>query len=95
MYTEFLASTLEVQGNVAQSKITEAFNHFDRDSKGYIDKDDLRQVLPSTMTDREIDALVSEAGADSSGRVSLNQFRRALTCETQRRMSRIYEGTAQ
>ena len=94
MYTEFLASTLEVQGNVAQSKITEAFNHFDRDSKGYIDKEDLRKVLPRTMTDREIDALISEAGADSSGRVSLDQFRHALTCETQRQMSRIYEGTS-
>ena len=94
LYTEFLASTLEVQGNVAQSKITEAFNHLDRDSKGYIDKGDLRQVLPSTMTDREIDALISEAGADSGGRVSLDQFRRALRCETQRRMSQMYEGTA-
>ena len=94
MYTEFLASTLEAQGNVAQIKITEAFNHFDRGSKGYIDKDDLRKVLPRTMTDREIDALISEAGADSGGRVSLEQFRQALTCETQRKMNRIYEENA-
>ena len=95
MYTEFLASTLEVQGNVAQSKITEAFNHFDRDAKGYFDKDDLRKLLPRTMTDKEIDALISEAGADSGGRVSLDQFRRALTCETQRKMNRIYDGPAE
>ena len=82
MYTEFLASTLEVQGNIAQSKITEAFHHFDRNSKGYIDKYDLRKVLPPTMTDREIDALISEAGADRDGRVTLDQFRRALNYET-------------
>ena len=95
MYTEFLASTLEVQGNVAQSKITEAFNHFDRDAKGYINKDDLRTMLPRTITDREIDALISEAGADSDGRVSLDQFRRALTCETQRKMTLMYQGPTQ
>jgi Ca2+-binding EF-hand superfamily protein len=94
LYTEFLAPTLEAQGNVAQSKITEAFYHFDRGSKGYIDKDDLRKVLPRTMTDREIDALITEAGADSGGRVSLEQFRQALTFETRRKMSRIYEGPA-
>jgi Ca2+-binding EF-hand superfamily protein len=36
LYTEFLASTLEVQGNLAQSRITDAFSHFDGTSKGYV-----------------------------------------------------------
>lgn len=91
LYTEFLACTLEAQGNLAQHKIMDAFRQFDRSSKGFIDKEDLRKVLPKTITDKEIDKIMTEVGAQQGGKISFDQFSNALTCVTQRKIRQIYE----
>lgn len=91
LYTEFLACTLEAQGNLAQHKIMDAFRQFDRSSKGFIDKEDLRKVLPKTITDKEIDKIMTEVGAQQGGKISFDQFSNALICVTQRKIRQIYE----
>ena len=90
-YTEFLASTLEAQGNIAQHKLMDAFRQFDRSSKGFIDREDMRKVLPKSITDKEIDHIMAEAGAQEGGRISFDQFRTALSCATQRNIRRVYQ----
>ncbi len=91
LYTEFLASTLEAQGNIAQHNIMDAFSQFDRSAKGFIDKDDLRKVLPRNITDKEIDKIMIEVGAQEGGKISFDLFSNALTCVTQRNIRQIYE----
>jgi calcium-dependent protein kinase len=90
-YTEFLASTLEAQGNIAHHKLMDAFQQFDRSSKGFIDREDMRKVLPKTITDKEIDHIMAEVGAQDGGRISFEQFRNALRCATQRNIKRVYQ----
>lgn len=91
LYTEFLASTLEAQGNIAQHKITDAFQQFDRASKGFIDREDLRKVLPKSISDKEIDRIIAEVGTEDGGGISLQQFSNALSCATQRKIRQIYK----
>ena len=90
-YTEFLASTLEAQGNITRQRIMEAFREVDRSSKGFIDRDDLRKVLPRTVTEKEIDHIMTLVGAQSSGRMSMEQFSNALHTSTRSKMKLTYD----
>lgn len=90
LYSEFLACTLEAQGNISQHKVADAFSQFDRSSKGFIDKDDLRKVLPKTFADKDIDNIMTEVGAQVDGKISFDQFRNALVCVNQRKIRQIY-----
>ena len=38
-YTEFLAATIETQGQITQEKLKEAFRYLDRDESGFISRD--------------------------------------------------------
>ena len=38
-YTEFLAATIETQGKIEEERLADAFNRFDQDETGFINKD--------------------------------------------------------
>jgi Ca2+-binding EF-hand superfamily protein len=44
-YTEFLAAAIETQGIIEEYRLAEAFDLMDTDDKGYISRDNLRQIL--------------------------------------------------
>jgi calcium-dependent protein kinase len=43
-YTEFLASTIEAQGAIDETRLAEAFDRLDSDDSGYISKQNLREL---------------------------------------------------
>ena len=53
------------------------FKMFDKDENGYIEKDELKQMmakLGEKLTDGEIDEMMKEADTDNDGRVNYNEF---------------------
>ena len=54
-----------------------AFKMFDKDKNGYIERDELKQMmtkLGEKLTDGEIDEMMKEADTDNDGRVNYNEF---------------------
>ena len=54
-----------------------AFTMFDKDKNGYIERDELKQMmskLGEKLTDGEIDEMMKEADTDNDGRVNYNEF---------------------
>ena len=70
---EFLAATLEVKGCIEEERIAEAFDRLDNDQSGYISPQDLRDMLVG-YSEREIQALISEADTDHDGEISFEEF---------------------
>lgn len=54
-----------------------AFDLFDADGSGYIDRNEVRQLmkkLAQTLTNEEIDAIMEEGDADGDGQISFPEF---------------------
>ena len=54
-----------------------AFTMFDKDKNGYIERDELKQMmskLGEKLTDGEVDEMMKEADPDNDGRVNYNEF---------------------
>ena len=68
MYTEFIAASLEAQGQLDVDRIAEAFNRFDVDSTGFISKENMLQFLGDTgATMEDVDQMISAADMGRSG----------------------------
>lgn len=75
MYTEFIAASLEAQGQLDVDRIAEAFNRFDADGTGFISKENMLQFLGDTgATMEDVDQMISAADMGSSGAVSFDEF---------------------
>mmetsp|Transcript_10030 Transcript_10030/g.21008 ORF Transcript_10030/g.21008 Transcript_10030/m.21008 type:complete len:367 (-) Transcript_10030:334-1434(-) len=75
MYTEFIAASLEAQGQLDVDRIAEAFNRFDVDSTGFISKENMLQFLGDTgATMEDVDQMISAADMGRSGAVSFDEF---------------------
>jgi hypothetical protein len=81
MYTEFLACTLEMKGPIDAYRILEIFEQIDRSSQGFITQNDLRHILPRTITEKELQALMIEVTAEDV--ISFEQFRIAVQGQKQ------------
>lgn len=80
-YTEFLAAALSSCIRIEDSRMQEAFRRLDVDGCGYINADDLREVLGGDYTDVEVAQMVEEAGTvkeDGTVAIDYNAFRRAV-----------------
>ncbi|CAK8694280.1 unnamed protein product [Clavelina lepadiformis] len=59
-----------------------AFKVFDKDGNGFIDRDELREVVRSITgdpTEEELDKLFEEADLNGDGRIDFKEFMQALT----------------
>merc|ERR1711935_194304 len=75
MYTEFIAATLEAQGEVDEDRIAEAFDRLDVDNTGSISKENIMEWLKGTDTTMEdIEAMIGAADIDNCGSVSFDEF---------------------
>ncbi|KAI2506162.1 hypothetical protein MHU86_8297 [Fragilaria crotonensis] len=83
-------------GNIDNRRLADAFHELDEDGSGYISREDLRTILPSTVTDEEIDKLIADVDRpDSDGRrdglISFEEFQSAFSSESRRNISRLYD----
>ena len=67
MYTEFLAATLEAHGHIEEERIADAFDRLDSDDSGYISKENLKEFLGDTASDKDIDGIIANVDADNDG----------------------------
>lgn len=74
-YTEFLAATMGVNGEITERRIQEAFEVFDTDDSGFISRDDLRQMLGKDAEESFVERLLKEADVDQNGSISLEDFK--------------------
>ena len=61
----------------SKEEIIEAFEYFDKDGRGTINKDELRVILTklgTPMTEEEVDEIFKEAGLDDQPNVNYREF---------------------
>jgi hypothetical protein len=81
LYTEFLACTLEMKGPIDDHRILEIFEQIDRSSKGCITQQDLRNILPITIPEKQLRSLMVEVTTEDA--ISFEQFRMAVQGQKQ------------
>lgn len=75
MYTEFIAASLEAQGQLNEDRVAEAFDRLDTDGSGVITKENMLEFLSDTGASMEdVERMIKEADIDDSGGVSYDEF---------------------
>lgn len=69
-----MASTIEAQGAIEETRLAEAFDRLDSDDSGYISKENLRELLGDEFPQTEIDAIIDESDLTRDGRISYFEF---------------------
>ena len=80
-YAEFLAALAEGAGLVTMDRISDAFDRMDNDGKGYISREDLRNILGENYKDA--DKMMEEGDFKKNGRVDLDEFMQLLLDDQQ------------
>lgn len=65
---------MEARGYLEEERIAEAFASIDRDGSGYIDKDELREVLGDNYASDQIEDIIHAADKNDDGRISYDEF---------------------
>jgi calmodulin len=70
------------KGGDEDAELREAFNVFDKDKNGFIDRDEIKDVL-KTLTgvehsETEIDLMIKEADTNNDGKVSFQEFKKMM-----------------
>lgn len=58
--------------------LRDAFNMFDSDRSGYIDRNEVRSLmkkLAQTLSDEEVDLIMEECDTDGDGEISFEEFK--------------------
>lgn len=94
MYTEFIAATLEAQGQLNEDRIAEAFDRLDVDNSGYISKANMLDFLADTgATEQEIEQIIEGADTEEKdGQVSYDEFLAMFRMQDQDRNSSLLSG---
>jgi Ca2+-binding EF-hand superfamily protein len=77
LYTEFLASTLELMGPIPKEMILETFLQIDTAGKGYISLQELQNILPkSVRTNHDLRRITTDMNLcdDEDPNISKEQF---------------------
>jgi len=86
-YTEFIAATLSTQQYLKKEVLWSAFRTFDKDGDGQITKKELRNMChpdddasnpASTVIEKQINEMMSEADLDGDGRISWEEFQKMM-----------------
>merc|ERR1712085_16651 len=74
-YTDFLAACAQSKIALDDYMIKDAFAKFDTDSKGYITKENLREVLGSTFNGEPVDEIIKRVDKIGTGKIDFTTFR--------------------
>jgi calcium-dependent protein kinase len=75
MYTEFIAATLEAQGQLDEDRIAEAFDRLDTDDTGFISKENIKDFLSDTdATMENIEHMIQGANKDHCGQGTISIY---------------------
>ncbi|KAI4343826.1 hypothetical protein L6164_011131 [Bauhinia variegata] len=93
-YGEFVAVTIHLQKMENDEHFHKAFKFFDKDGSGYIELDELREVLADESGEAEADVvndIMREVDTDKDGRISYDEFVAMMKTGTDwRKASRQY-----
>ena len=73
-YAEFIAAVIESQGLITMERLADTFDRLDSEGKGYISKDNLRQLLGKDYNAELVDQMIEEADFKKNGQVDLKNF---------------------
>lgn len=73
-YTEFLAAMVSSRIRVHDDLLKVTFRRFDRDSKGYITRDCLDEILGESIDSRVLDKFVELADSSKDGNISFTEW---------------------
>lgn len=73
-YTEFIAATLEAQGQIEEDRIAEAFHRIDSDDTGKISKSNLKKFLGGDYDSLRVSTLIEELDEDKDGQICYDEF---------------------
>jgi hypothetical protein len=73
-YTEFIAATIEAQGAISEERLAEAFDRLDSNDSGYIEAENLVEMLGNDFPREEIEAIIKESDLTQDNRISYSEF---------------------
>ncbi|KAL1170140.1 hypothetical protein V6Z11_A05G193700 [Gossypium hirsutum] len=75
-YIEFVTATMHRHRLDREDNIRKAFNYFDKDSNGFITRDELRQAMTQYGMGDEatIDEVIEDVDTDKDGRINYEEF---------------------
>jgi calcium-dependent protein kinase len=76
-YTEFIAATLDRKKLTSKERLVSAFNLFDRDGNGFIEANELKEVLGGQLNDVDEvtwEAMIKEVDTNGDGVISFDEF---------------------
>ena len=77
-YHEFLAAVVESQGLITMEHLADAFDRLDSTGKGYISKDDLRNILGIDYDETSVNCMMHEADFKKNGQIDYGAFLRLM-----------------
>lgn len=90
-YTEYLAATIEAQGAISEERLAECFDRLDSDDSGYIDADNLLEMLGEEFPKDEIHAIIDEADITRDNRISYSEFLALWEEKNEQRRESLFE----
>lgn len=78
-YTEFIAATLDAQTYMRDDYLRTAFDMFDKDGSGKIDKDEIRGLLAgedltNIISKEELERYLNEVDENGDGEIDFEEF---------------------
>ena len=78
-YTEFIAATLDAQTYMRDDYLRTAFDMFDKDGSGKIDKDEIRELLAgedmsNIISKDELERYLNEVDENGDGEIDFEEF---------------------
>lgn len=76
-YSEFVVASLMQKDLLNDQKLKAAFEEFDMDGNGFIDSDELKEILvvDDDMTDYVMDKIIKQVDKDGDGLISYEEFK--------------------
>jgi len=73
-YLEFLAATLSAHGRINEERLAEAFDRIDSDDKGFISRENLKEILGTDYSKEKVDQYMQEADFLGDNKISFEEF---------------------
>eukprot|EP00903_Cladosiphon_okamuranus_P012731 g11902.t1 len=73
-YNEFIAATMWTRVNMDEEKLHKVFEGLDREGKGFLTAEGIKEVVGLDFDAEEVDRMIAEADASGNGRVDYSEF---------------------